>query len=332
MKRELLCQWLGIPDPGNNQPWPPPPHVLLGLSVSCSDPGEVEAHVHERLTKLRNYQLSHPEEATEGMNRLAQAFVTMTDQCQKAKNGQHLQETSVRKKTSLDWEKAPPPVRAKSETKAAATTQTAIPIPPSIARTAPETKTSTVFQTGVVIDPLVELAERSPEAVRGIGSLPALIERIDQTRQLLWAWQRAGKYLSASTRKLSRLSEKSDLAKRLHEVFEASVDYPRFVAQPGLPGYRVAAMARLEMTAEMFEMLDPEQRLALARDWQAGHHVLLAHRKFLLRRFQNLRRQGLGTRAMRTLRAALNDHPAWVAFGAIGTGLVCLAAFWALWR
>ena len=35
------------------------------------------------MTKLRHYQLSFPEEATEGMNRLAEAFVTLTEACGK---------------------------------------------------------------------------------------------------------------------------------------------------------------------------------------------------------------------------------------------------------
>src|SRR5260221_1174868 len=39
----------------------------------------IETHVHERLETVRRYQLPHPEEVTEAMNRLAQAFVCLTD-------------------------------------------------------------------------------------------------------------------------------------------------------------------------------------------------------------------------------------------------------------
>src|SRR5688500_6706403 len=75
MNPQLLCRWLSLPDCA----WPPAPHVLVGVAADEHDPARIEAQVHERMAKLRTYQNSHPEEATEGMNRVAQAFGTLTE-------------------------------------------------------------------------------------------------------------------------------------------------------------------------------------------------------------------------------------------------------------
>ena len=75
MSRELICAWLKIPA----EPWPPDPFVLLGLSPGETDRELIERHVHERMECVRRYQLAHPEEVTEVMNCLAQAF---NDLCQ----------------------------------------------------------------------------------------------------------------------------------------------------------------------------------------------------------------------------------------------------------
>ena len=81
MSHELICSWLGLP-PDN---WPPDHYRLLGLEPGESDPERIEQRVHERLEIVRRYQLIHPEQVTEAMNRLAQAFVCLTDP--KAKRG-----------------------------------------------------------------------------------------------------------------------------------------------------------------------------------------------------------------------------------------------------
>ncbi|OAI38940.1 hypothetical protein AYO40_01505 [Planctomycetaceae bacterium SCGC AG-212-D15] len=79
MDRELICKWLGLP----SESWPPDHYTLLGLSVGEADVRKIEEHVHDRLVRLRQYQLNHPEQVTEAMNRLAQAFSCLTDPKQK---------------------------------------------------------------------------------------------------------------------------------------------------------------------------------------------------------------------------------------------------------
>lgn len=80
MDYTLLRSWLGLP-PG---PWPPDHYTLLGLPPGVGDPAAVESRVMERMDLLRRNQLLHPELVTEGMNRLAQALITLTDPVGKA--------------------------------------------------------------------------------------------------------------------------------------------------------------------------------------------------------------------------------------------------------
>ena len=75
MDHELICNWLELPA----QTWPPDHYTLLGLQPGESDSARIEQHVHERLARLRCYQISHPGPATEAMNRLAQAYICLTD-------------------------------------------------------------------------------------------------------------------------------------------------------------------------------------------------------------------------------------------------------------
>src|SRR6516164_10940398 len=76
MSHELICAWLGLPP---DEPWPPDHYRLLGLDRGESNAELIEQRVHQRLDAVRCYQMMHPEQATEAMNRLAQAFVCLTE-------------------------------------------------------------------------------------------------------------------------------------------------------------------------------------------------------------------------------------------------------------
>lgn len=80
MEFNQLRSWLGLA-PG---PWPPDHYALLKLAPGPLDPAVVETVVLERMDRLRTHQLRHPELVTEGMNRLAQALVCLTDTAAKA--------------------------------------------------------------------------------------------------------------------------------------------------------------------------------------------------------------------------------------------------------
>ncbi|MBY0514997.1 MAG: hypothetical protein K2P78_13910, partial [Gemmataceae bacterium] len=80
MDHNQVRSWLGLP-PG---PWPPDHYTLLGLPAGRADPAAVEPVVLDRMDRLRPHQLLHPELVTEGMNRLAQALIALTDPAEKA--------------------------------------------------------------------------------------------------------------------------------------------------------------------------------------------------------------------------------------------------------
>jgi hypothetical protein len=75
MMHEQICQILGL----SAEAWPPDHYTLLGLKRGESDRQLIEQRVHERMRQLRTYQLSYPDQATEAMNRLAQAYGCLTD-------------------------------------------------------------------------------------------------------------------------------------------------------------------------------------------------------------------------------------------------------------
>jgi hypothetical protein len=75
MTHEMICSWLGLGD----GVWPPNHYQLLGLEPGEVDAVLVEQRVQQRLDSIRRYQMMYPEQATEAMNRLAQAFVCLTE-------------------------------------------------------------------------------------------------------------------------------------------------------------------------------------------------------------------------------------------------------------
>lgn len=318
MNQEILCTWLGVPKTG----WPPDAWTLLGLTHGEHDLPTIEERVQDRMTKLRHYQLSFPEEATEGMNRLAEAFVTLTEACSKkqaaeataaaAANPPHQaalakDETSVSKNTKLDWRNEPPPVRQETasapelvvEDKAA---------PDEILVSKPFVAPAKPLRRD--IDPVLarELAEESDEATSSVGTLEAVILRVETTRRLLHAWEKIGKLLKAAPKRISA-NQSEQFAKRLEAIAEVMQDYPAFLGHPGKPGYRVVVLARLKLPLSIVRAMTPEQRDELLFDWQAGYQVMLVHRKYLRRLFKSMRNRTTVELILHAVRAALNDHP-----------------------
>ena len=318
MNSELLCRWLGLPD----RTWPPDPHTLLGVAADERDAGRIERQVHERMTKLRAFQIAHPEEATEGMNRVAQAFVQMMEIGQPLPAPREIpaaagispgetivdvvvSETFIERPTRNDWQTAPPPVRRLTDS------GRVVMAPPE-----PEPQP---------VDTLVRLGQESPEARIGLRTLPAVIERVERTRRLLHAWDRIGVFLRDPRRRLKK-SDANEFVAAFGEVGKPMDRYPAIVGQPGKPGYRVVAMGRLQMSPEMFRAIDEVQRELLAIDWIHGRKVLLAHRKYLHVLFKRLRRRGWMLRSLHAARSVVHDHPFVVLAGLAVLGVV--SYFW----
>jgi hypothetical protein len=176
-----------------------------------------------------------------------------------------------------------------------------------------------------------EQLSHSAVARTGLATVEALIDRIYHTRRVLVAWDRAGEFLGDVERMAIEISER-ELGKRLRAIERALEGFAPIIAAPGKPGYRVAAMARLKMTASMLRGSDELHRELLARDWQAGRRVLLAYRRFLHAQFKLRRRHGAMRFFGRAVRFFLNDHPALTATGALLVAAGSFGLYWMLSR
>ena len=286
--------------------WPPDACTLLGVAPGERDCARIERKVQERLAKLRCHQLSHPEEATEGMNRLAQAFVDLMDGCSDAKPSQAddaesavSEETAIDRNTRLDWQSEPPPVRRSGPTPMLPPADNGKkPIPKALP--APNAKANTQM--------IRDLAQSLRQARAGLGTLDAVIRRIDETHRALTAWNEAGLWLREPKRQVAKPSDDQNLARRLDAVSESLRRFPAIVGQPGTPGYRVAAVARLQLNSLLVRGMDLPHRELFALDWRSGRNVLLEYRRFLLRHFKSLRRRGAVSRTLHA-RASVHQRP-----------------------
>src|SRR5262249_36340536 len=108
--------------------------------------------------------------------------------------------------TVENWETTPPPARWRPEGS-----------PPDVLAESPPNANGTVAESGAApagdaavaapADTAVREEAAAPThapARRGLGTKRALYYRISRTRQLLWAWGQAGKYLNSPSRLLTR--------------------------------------------------------------------------------------------------------------------------------
>lgn len=355
MGHDRICSWLGLPAGS----WPPNHYVLLGLPPGEGDLVRIEEHVYERLVKVRHYQLNHPDQATEAMNRLAQAFTCLTDPAARKQydaslaSPKHVEpatetaapavgpdadplawlfgpqnETATpmpapfpappaATPTLADWSKAPPPTRGAPDKTAAGNGAPAAPVtPPPVAP-----------PIAAPADPVLETARSSPEARRGLGTKRALYQRVACTRQLLHAWDQAGKYLNQPKRRLTRLTEATELIRQLNDIRDLLPEFPPLLGEAGQPGYLVHALSRQPMIVPTFRSLLDSQREALARDWRSGKMLLEVHRQFLRDELRSLRRKNVVGKLLRPVRAVFLDQP-----GLLLLFVALLALALALWR
>ena len=342
MSHDLICSWLGLA-PGT---WPPDHYRLLGLTPGENNAALIEQSVHQRLDNVRRYQMAHQEEATEAMNRLAQAFVCLTDPAGKraydaalygaplaaatvpSRVGRDSVEELLEARDPLAWMYDPPPPRnsaAPTDEVPAAPTPTVVEVPLPPAHVPGDIPLPPPPPPPEPVDPLVQAAE-SRHARKGLGTKRALYYRISRTRQLIDLWYQAGKYLASPKRRLTRKAEATDLMRKLNDVQDLLEGFPPLLGEAGQPGYLVIALSRL-VIVPTFQSLGPSQREALSRDWNSGLKLLLSHRDFLRRELRMLRRRPLPARLARAVRTFLNEHP-----GTLLILLGLLALNLVLWR
>lgn len=361
MSHELIRSWLGLP-PG---PWPPDHYTLLGLEPVEADIARIEQAVHERMDKVRPYQLPQPEAATEAMNRLAQALICLTDPRAKEAYDRALFPERMAMASAapaptaasqsadplawlfgpwnpaagepgtptvqnwetappplrLDWEAAPPPQRLDWQTapprvRLEADTVPAEQPPAGTGREEPplvpppdEANAPLDGKSPATREASARATGEPASTRRGLGTRRALYARVSHTRQLLVAWERAGKYLGQPRRLLSRPSEATELIAAMHAIRALVPHFPPLLGEAGQPGCLVLSLARREMIVPTLQTLLPSQRDTLARDWQAGLAVLRDYRRFLLHELRALRRRGLLGRAVRAAWVGLRHYP-----------------------
>jgi hypothetical protein len=312
MKQEVICSWLGLV-PAD---WPPNHYKLLGLEPGEENVACIEHHVQERMARLRCYQICNPEQATEAMNRLAQAFVCLTDPQAKRRYDASLgikrprpesvplsaRETVVGAApvTQVVWKASdpPPPVRAAPESTAGeaenianqaspVTIEAITPRPVDESSGVTPAPVSSKSSSGCASGPLATYKGFTPALLqmlisrRGLGTKRRLYQRIRKTRLLLAAWERAGKYLRRAKRPLKDAAEERELGRALAAIGKHLRGFPAFLGRPAQPGYRIAGRARLAPAVDWLHDLKVEERELLAQDWAAGRTLLASHRQFL---------------------------------------------------
>jgi hypothetical protein len=342
MSHDLVCAWLGLP----SKDWPPDHYTLLGLPSGEPDMRQIEERVHDQLMRLRPYQLNHPEEVTEAMNRLARAFSCLTDPTAKkdydawlsAPRTKQLDRPQPAESSAdplvwlfgpwsglagarrssgegqdklADWRQTPPPLRR-------VTTSDRTPLPEAMMLGENGAARAPMARDGAValpppapagpIDSFLEAA-RSSAARRGLSTRRSLCHRMRATRKLMRAWEIAGKYVNHPAQRLARPRERVELTRHLRAVSRLLKTFPPLLGQLGQPGFWVVSLARHEMVIPIFRMLVPSQRETLARDWRDGLAILKAHRQFLLLEARVMRNQSAWGRFKRRVRFLFSEHP-----------------------
>lgn len=342
MSHDLIFAWLKLPA----DRWPPDHYTLLGLKPGESDGAVIEQGAHERHEMLRGYQLAHPEEVTEALNRVAQAFDCLTNPTTKQAYDAVLFPDRVAPVATPVPPPAPPLVELAPIAPPAVAVEPLplVPVPASTsdplawlygpwsqpaAETVEAADTAEAAPRDVpgpaafpplpeLTDPVLEIAAHSLPARRGLGTKRALYFRISRTRQLLRAWMLLGSTIGDATRPLTSKTDAIELGRQLTVVRQLLQDFPPLLGQAGQPGAYVVTLARQQMIVQTFLSLLPSQRERLARDWLSALELLAAHRRFLRDELWAMRRHGWLWRGYRVVRGLVTDHPVlWLVLGAL---------------
>jgi hypothetical protein len=318
MNHDLICAWLGLPA----GVWPPDHYSLLGLKAGENDPRLIEESVHERLDAVRRYQMTNADLATEAMNRLAQAFVCLSEPASK-----RVYDAGLLGAAAV----AEPPAAMAADTADALPATVIEDRDPLVLVYDPETAS---FAPPVRRQDPIQAAEPVPVALPAepvVESTPVAdtkrqrYKSIVQTRRLLDLWNRAGKYVANPKRRLARASEVKNLLRALRDVREELRTFPPVFGAAGQPGNAVLSLSQLTALS-MFENLAPDQREAISLDWQAGRELLLTHRDYLRQEVRALHRRTIFHRLGRLARTIVAEYPGGilvaVAVFALGIGVL----------
>jgi hypothetical protein len=339
MSHDLICAWLGLPV----GEWPPDHYTLLGLKLGENDATLIEERVHERLDTVRRYQMIHPDQATEAMNRIAQAFVCLSEPASKRvydvgllgaaaadqpqavpQNGAGDDRDPLVLVYNPTSQETAPPIRLQYDP----TNQSTAPpirvqygavgeeILPPVRRAPVAEVVADAIPVAIPLDEApqaipVEVLPEPPPVPRAQPTKRDLYRRIVEARRLSESWKEVGKYLGSPKRRLTRVAEVNDLVRQLVSIRERLASFPPLLGAAGQPGYQVLALGQLT-SASPFLGLEPSQREALSADWQAGQSVLEAYRNDLRQQARALHKRDPFQRLGRAIRSVIVDRPGWI--------------------
>jgi hypothetical protein len=263
--------------------------------------------------------MKHPEQATEAMNRLAQAYVCLTDAASKQVYDTALLGGAVAvaepvpaltpAPDALAWLFGPAMTRSRSSS---ATPPPLARLTPLVPPAPPETPqpVEPPSEAAEPVDPVIAAAQQSAPARRGLGTKRALYLRVAATRRFLSVWDELGKYLESPKRRISRSADGAELNRLLQEMVRLRRRFPPLFGAAGQPGYLVVVFSEQEDAIKGIRALDESQREALSRDWSAARKLLTAHRDFLRQEIRVMRKRTFKERMTRAVHAVLTDQPA----------------------
>ncbi|QJW97767.1 hypothetical protein [Frigoriglobus tundricola] len=320
---DRLRAWLGLPADG---PWPPDHYALLGLVRGSGDLADIEARVLDRMELLRPHQLLHPEPVTEGMNRLAQALVCLTDPVGRADYDRELGIPAA-------------PFEVVESEPAASEPLVEVPFEPGLVP--PDERRSPAYEVVQEPPPLpYEVVPTEPKGppplpsprktrrrpARGSGLTPiestsvapisrrAVYRRLAALRKALRAWENLRPVLGTPTELLATPVSVLLFVRALADARHALPEVKWAVRGPGTPGGVVAALVRLPHAIHAVRVLVPSQRQTVALDWRNGLDELRRERKRLRELAFIARPRRSGGAAARLVRE-LTRTPEWCLAG-----------------
>jgi hypothetical protein len=305
MDHRLICDWLRLPP----ERWPPDPYQLVGLEPAAMTRQLLEERVHERIETVRRYQLAHPDECTEAMNRLAQAYVSLGASLPDSVVAEQLlvleAETARTELGKEGTRSSDPGVRVISEPTVPPPRET---VPPVVV---PDRGTGFPPRPPTTAPIPVEPRPQQP-----LAPLPAnrraIYHRLARVRRLLRAWRGFEQHLSDPAWRVARPGDAVSLTTCCAELATLARSLPEGVGNAGEPGYLVMALARQQVVVPTFQALLPSQREALARDWSAGLDQLHRQLAALRRATRTLRKKSPFRRTATHILTFLSHHPSFI--------------------
>lgn len=285
LDHDLLRSWLGLP----SGPWPPDHYALLGFTPGPCDPVALETRVLDRMNRLRTHQLRHPELVTEGMNRLAQALICLSDPAAKAAYDVELGVAAPLPLDELPLSAAP--------------TVTEVPfepglLPPGAPPPSPDLPPAPPGTLVVKLPFEVLPAEDLPPAYEVVEPEPLPLHdeparrptpaalpppargdraarrwvyaRLALIRRAVRAWELLRPVLADPREPFDRPARVVLLLEAVREVRPLLPQVRDVVGGVGRPGGTVAALVSLPALLDTLRSLLPDQRQAVAIDWRRG--------------------------------------------------------------